>query len=296
MNFKGSILKIGLDQYTYHRFFGEVYGAHPNPGVTWDFSEFLDHIKTLPLEALSLETCFLSMDEKSLIDSLSDIKIDEISFAWGHPNGFMDTPRNEVMDEVEKYLRISKLFNSEVLRVVGSSIQYHNRPHRPQIEKTVNQLKQLVPLAKDYDIILALENHGDFYLEELEEIIDRVSSPYLGITLDTGNFLRFQEDPIDAIRTFGTKVQLVHAKDLSLLTDAKPGDPLGFACVPVGKGLINFPALFTELRNLSYTGAILIEISGVHPEYGSISEREMVKMGLNYLFNLRDNGELNDKT
>lgn len=290
----GNTVKIGVDQYSFHRFFGEIYGAYPDPGVVWNLPDFLEHINSLSLEAISLETCFLPDDEQLLIEVLSNIDIDDISFAWGHPNGFMDTSADEAMEQIEKFLRLSRIFNAKVLRVVGSSIQYHHLPHRPQIELTVNRLKPLMAIAKDYEVKLALENHGDFYLNELEEILSRVDSPYLGLTLDTGNFLRFQEDPVDAICVFGPKIHLVHAKDLALIPGTQPQAHGCFGCVPAGQGLTDFPAIFAELRKFMFTGAVLIEISGVHPEYSSIPETEMVKIGLDYLINLRDRGESHD--
>jgi len=289
-------VKIGVDQYTYHRFFGEIYGAHSDAGIRWDLANFLDHIMTLPVESVSFESCFLPKDDQYLVDLLSNYEIPGISFAWGHPNGFMDTPADEVEREIERFLNLSRFFNTNVLRVVGSGIQYYHLPHRPQIELTVKRLKQLVLVARDYGIKLALENHGDFYLSELSEIMGRVNSPYLGLTLDTGNFLRFQENPIDAVRTFGTQILLVHAKDLDRLPGSQPKDPLGFGCVPPGLGLIDLPALLVELGKFLYTGAILIEISGVHPKFSSMSEADMVKTGLSYLFHLRNQLKIYDES
>jgi sugar phosphate isomerase/epimerase len=59
------------------------------------------------------------------------------------------------------------------------------------------------------------------------------------------------------------------------------------ACVPAGKGITDFPGIFQALQDQNYPGMILIEISGVHPDYGAVHETTMIQEGLLYLKSLR---------
>ena len=280
-------MKLGVDQYAYHRYFGEVYGAHPDPEESWDLSTFLDHIRKLPLEALSLESCFLPDSEETILSALTGLDLD-LAFAWGHPDGFMNIDEAKAIEEIEKYLRLSQIFNSRVLRVTGSSINYFHQSHQPQIARSVYMLEKVIPLAERYGVCLAIENHGDFYLSELGEILHRINSPFLGITLDTGNLLRLHEDPVEAISLFGRSLYLVHAKDVAPIPGYAENDPRRLGCVPVGQGIIDFARVLSALKGTRYQGMVLVEISGVHPKYASVSETEMIRESLVYLKNILD--------
>jgi len=60
---------------------------------------------------------------------------------------------------------------------------------------------------------------------------------------------------VDAVDILGPHVRSVHAKDGKWPTDpSKLGEE-----VMIGKGLVDFKAVFTKLHNLGYTGAITIE-------------------------------------
>jgi 3-oxoisoapionate decarboxylase len=274
-------MKLGLDQYSYHRFFGEIYGAHPDPGVRWSLHEFLVQADRLPIEALSLESCFLPGSDIAILNEISGLKI-PVSFAWGHPNGFMNRPQPEIVQEIERYLQLSREIHSGVLRIAGSSIQFFDAPHRPQIEAVMRALDGILPLAEKHGVRLALENHGDFFVPEIMDILGRLDSPFLGVTLDTGNLIRLKEDPVEAIRIFGSRIFIVHAKDLAPIPGKDPGSPFSLACVPAGMGITDFPGIFAALHTINYQGTILIEISGVHPDFARMDETEMIRKGLSH--------------
>ena len=40
-------MKIGIDNYSYHRYFGEVYPGQDPPSEYWGISEFVDHILSI---------------------------------------------------------------------------------------------------------------------------------------------------------------------------------------------------------------------------------------------------------
>lgn len=288
------MFKLGVDSYSYHRYFGELYPGQPDPGESWSLSDFVDYLYALPnldlIEGVAVETCFLPSDEKEIIRELSRIG-KSIIFAWGHPDGFMDSTLEDAMNDIEKYLKLSQVFDAEVMRITGSSINYFDQPHRPQIEKSLYYLNKIVPLAERYGIRLAIENHGDFYMHELREIIDSIGSTYLGLTLDTGNFLRLNEEPMQAIEQFKGKVYIVHAKDVAPMLGYRDDDPRRLGCVPAGKGITNFKAIFDALLKIDYQGMVLIEISRMHLDYETEGEIDMINKGLAYLHTLREDME-----
>ena len=179
-------MKIGIDSYSYHRFFGEIYPGQKDPGIIWNLRDFINHVSTLPIEALSFETCFLPSQEEEIIQATTLLNV-EMMFAWGHPDGFMGYTQEEVLSEIEKYLILSKKLGFRVMRIVGSSISHFREPHGPQVKLVESYLRKIIPIAKACGVKLSIENHADFYITELLEILKEIDSPFLGVTLDTGN-------------------------------------------------------------------------------------------------------------
>src|SRR5271170_1358522 len=86
--------------------------------------------------------------------------------------------------------------------------------------------------------------------------IKDVNQPNLGVGLDTANLILYgKANPVDAVDIIGPHVHAIHAKDGKWPTDPmKLGDE-----VLIGKGLVDFEAVFTKLHSLGYTGAVTIE-------------------------------------
>jgi sugar phosphate isomerase/epimerase len=86
--------------------------------------------------------------------------------------------------------------------------------------------------------------------------IKDVNQPNLGVGLDTANLILYgKANPVDAVDIIGPHVHAIHAKDGKWPTDPmKLGEE-----VLIGKGLVDFEAVFTKLHKLGYTGAVTIE-------------------------------------
>ena len=85
---------------------------------------------------------------------------------------------------------------------------------------------------------------------------EQVGTDNLAVNLDTANLILYgKANPVDALDVFGKYVRNLHAKDGFYPTD---GHNLGRE-VPVGKGKVNFRALFEKLRELDYDSHVTIE-------------------------------------
>jgi len=278
---------VGVDNYSFHRYFGEVYPGQDMPNCLMRLEDFTALMERMQVQCCSLETCFLHADEE-LIRRVAQRFPDGVMFAWGHPNGFMETSEAESRAQITRFLRLSREIGSEVLRVTGSSIKHFSEPHAPQVELTIKRLRGLLPLAQEYEVRLALENHGDFYINEILHILYKVDSPLIGVALDTGNSLRLKEDPEENVRKLADRVFVVHAKDLRFLPGAEPDDPLSLACVPAGQGITDFPAVFHTLTSVGFSGMVLVELSRLHPDVEKAGEAEVIRQSLDYLKSLKD--------
>jgi sugar phosphate isomerase/epimerase len=75
----------------------------------------------------------------------------------------------------------------------------------------IEAMKQLVPAAEKCGVVLGLENHWGLGLtpEGVMKIVNAVDSPWLQVTLDTGNFL---EDPYARLEQLAPHTVLLQAK------------------------------------------------------------------------------------
>jgi len=268
-------MKVGIDSYCYHRFFGEVYPDQKKPAKDWTMQDFLKRGKELQVDGVSLESCFFpkGVDKawfKDLKAQLDDYKMDRV-YAWGHPDGLERGKNEAAYAEMVAGIPNAVAIGADVMRVVGSSLMFRHEPHGPQIDALVKMFKKAVKVAKDNGVKLAVENHIDFTADEILRLLDEVDSEYFGLNFDTGNFLRLLDDPIAGMEKLAPRVLATHVKDLMPDKCAKPTDWFFFAGVPVGQGLIDNQALAKLLHKANFKGFLAVEIDHPHTDW---TERE----------------------
>jgi sugar phosphate isomerase/epimerase len=271
-------MKIGIDSYCYHRFFGEIYPGQEPPKKKWTMDDFLDRAKELEVDGVSLESCFLpgakAGDESGIDDGyLKDLKgkLDAYGFervyAWGHPDGLERGLNEKAFKDMCDSIRRANLIGAKVMRVCGSSLMFRHEPHGPQIDALVAQFKQAMKIADEYGIKIADENHIDYTADEMLQIIEGVGNPNFGINFDTGNFLRLLDDPIAGMEKLAPYTFATHIKDLQINYSAKPTDWFFFSTVPVGKGMIDNFKLAEMLKKANYQGFLAVELDMPHPDW-----------------------------
>lgn len=147
------------------------------------------------------------------------------------------------------------------------------------IEYVTSAFQALLPFAEQYKVTLVIENHyKDNYWTYPEfaqrqdvfcEILERVSSPRLGVQFDPSNAILAGDDPVELLRRVKHRVVTMHASDRFLL----PGHTLaelravenqrGYAAIlshgVVGRGLNDYDTIFALLRDVGFSGWISIE-------------------------------------
>jgi L-ribulose-5-phosphate 3-epimerase len=75
----------------------------------------------------------------------------------------------------------------------------------------IDSLEKIMPTAEKCGVVLGLENHWGLgrTVEGVKRIVDAIDSPWLKVTLDTGNFL---EDPYDRLEQLAPDTSLMQAK------------------------------------------------------------------------------------
>ena len=103
-----------------------------------------------------------------------------------------------------------------------------------------NALTRAEPILRKHRLRLAIENHKDWRIAELLDIIRRISSEHVGICIDTGNSIALLEDYLETVKAFAPFAASTHIKDMAL-ADHESGFLL--AEVPLGEGFLDLKAI-----------------------------------------------------
>ncbi|MCO5196088.1 MAG: sugar phosphate isomerase/epimerase [Anaerolineae bacterium] len=265
-------MKVGIDSYCFHRYFGEVYDHQTAPPASdmMTMEDFLTFAKKLDVDGVSLESCFFPTFDKAWFVDLK-AQLDEYGFdrvyAWGHPDGLEAGKNRDAYDDMIAQIPNAALIGADVMRVVASSLMFRHEPHGPQIDILVGWFKDAVKVAEEHGVKLAVENHIDYTSDECVELLDRVDSPYLGLNLDTGNFLRLLDDPVEGAKKLANRTLATHIKDLKPVKGLDAREWYFFSSTPVGDGLVDNQKLAQILYDADYQGFLAVETDSLHPDY-----------------------------
>jgi sugar phosphate isomerase/epimerase len=147
-------------------------------------------------------------------------------------------------------------------------------------EWVVDCIRQVLPAARECDVILGLENHyKDSFWEYPEfaqkkdvflDVVNAISNrEHFGVQYDPSNALVAGDDPVGLLRAVADRVVSMHASDRFLaegatLDDLRQADgTLGYSPAlrhgVTGKGLNDYDAIFRILADQGYRGWVSIE-------------------------------------
>ncbi len=111
-------------------------------------------------------------------------------------------------------------------------------------------------LVAEYDIAIAIHNHGpkasyDKVTDVQTWVKDR--HPKIGACVDTGHYLRSDEDPVEVIEKLGKRVFGVHLKDVKNLPDG------GKKFTVLGEGDLRLADCLKALKKLDYKYSLSLE-------------------------------------
>jgi sugar phosphate isomerase/epimerase len=128
-------------------------------------------------------------------------------------------------------------------------------------QKTKETFDLLDKLCDEYKIPIAIHNHGpraDYdKISDVEEWTkDR--HPLVGACVDTGHYLRSDEDPVEAIERLGKRVFGVHLKDVRTVKDESGGSKQKLMTV-LGEGDLDVAGCLKALRKLDFQNCLSLE-------------------------------------
>lgn len=132
-------------------------------------------------------------------------------------------------------------------------------------------------LVEEYQVPIAIHNHGPGALyDKADDVLAMVKDrhPLIGGCVDTGHYLRSDEDPVEVIQKLGARVFGVHLKDVRTIRDAAEMQRLteslprnraeqlkreGKIFTILGEGELDVVGCLRELRKLDYQRCLSLE-------------------------------------
>ena len=111
-------------------------------------------------------------------------------------------------------------------------------------------------LAGAYGIRVAIHEHwkGVSHYWSPDSVLAAINGhPNFGVCADLGHWPKSGIDPVEALKKLSGHIIAVHLKDIAAFNNPVLKD------VPVGTGVVNFPAVFDELKMQNFKGYIYIE-------------------------------------
>jgi L-ribulose-5-phosphate 3-epimerase len=143
--------------------------------------------------------------------------------------------------------------------IVMADVRYVDVYRRSQ-----EQIRKLLPLAKELKVIIAIENVGNRFLMsplEMARYVDEFKSPWVRSYFDIGNVVSTGY-PQDWIRTLGKRICRVHIKRFEPGTDHPKFDPKNRRNMG-----IDWPDVRKALNEVGYSGWVTAEVKSGDEDY-----------------------------
>ncbi len=129
-------------------------------------------------------------------------------------------------------------------------------------EPPLNMWNSLDSLAGAYGIKIAIHDHWlgfSHYWNPDTTLMALKDHPNFGVCADLGHWPKSGINPLDAVKKLSGHIIGIHLKDIAAYNNPALKD------VVVGTGVVDFPAIFTQLKKQGFNGHIYIERDSIEP-------------------------------
>ncbi|MDF1574103.1 MAG: sugar phosphate isomerase/epimerase [Bacteroidales bacterium] len=253
---------IGVSTYSFWQF--------NRPAGDPPLEDIIDHAAAMGFDGVELLLVQMASEERSYLNSLKKRAfhsgLDLMGFSTHQSFVFPDVEkRQENIDLTIHQIELAYQLGIPTMRINtgrwGTSKDFDelmaNRGIEPSLEGytdedgfkwVIDSLEKIMPTAEKCGVVLGLENHWGLgrTAEGVKRIVDAIDSPWLKVTLDTGNFL---EDPYDRLEQLAPDTYLMQAKTY------------------YGEGKwytldLDYPRIGEIMRKHSFKGYISLEMEG----------------------------------
>ncbi|KAA0965560.1 sugar phosphate isomerase/epimerase [Sporosarcina sp. ANT_H38] len=243
--------------------------------IQWVADHGGEHIELVPNLGFNFD------ENPSLIDEIREkasyVGIDISNYAIGA--NFIAKSEVDFQTEID---RVKK--EVDIANRLGVKFMRHDVASRPTPETTIKQFeadlptltvacREIADYADKYGITTSVENHG-YYIQasdRVQSLINHVDRPNFKTTVDIGNFLCVDEDPVAAVKNNIAYASVVHLKDF-FYRPAHLNPGAGWMQTTsgnylrgtiVGHGDINMREVIKVVKESGFKGYISVEFEGM---------------------------------
>jgi sugar phosphate isomerase/epimerase len=248
--------------------------------------QWIEMARQLDADGLEMYEGFFTSLEPGYLDQVGEA-IHEAGFAmpmlccspdFTHPDG---DARKRAVEKHAGWIAVTRRLGGpgSVCRVLSGQ-RYPEVAREQGVAWVVEAIEALLPVAREHDVVLGLENHykdgfwkypefaqkQDVFLSILNAIPE---NPHFGVQYDPSNAIVAGDDPVELLRRVAARVVSMHASDRYLApgatleelhqSDGTIGYSPNLRHGVTGKGLNDYPAIFRILADHHYKGWISIE-------------------------------------
>jgi len=197
-------------------------------------------------------------DSGIFVDSLAS------GISWGiSPTSEDEATRNKSISLHKDALQVANNLGCKALLfvpgVVKSPISSEIVRYDKALDRIRDAINQLLPIAEDLDVDLCMENvwNGFFYSPiELRDFVDSFESNKLGVYLDVGNLIGYQQHPPHWIELLNSRIKRVQIKDFQENFDWTGS----FSFCDIGTGDVPWKETIEALKSINYQNTIIAEM------------------------------------
>ena len=157
-----------------------------------------------------------------------------------------EATRDKGREALVQAVKDSKKIGGTTVLLVPGRVTGPDETHEHVWKRSITEIRKVIPVAKEHEIKILIENVWNGFCETPEEYrdyIDEIDSEWVGAYFDIGNVRKFGK-PEEWIRMLGSRIGKLDVKDW--------GKKNGFC--RLGEGDVDWPAVREALAEIKYTG------------------------------------------
>ena len=196
----------------------------------------------------------------------SGVFVDSIAtgMSWGiSPTSDDAEVRKNSIKLHQDAIRVASHLDCKALLFVPGVVKSPISPEIVRYDRALDRLSeainQMLPIAEELDVDLCMENvwNGFFYSPiELRDFVDSFESDKLGVYLDIGNLIGYQQYPPHWIELLNSRIKRVQIKDFQENFDWTGS----FSFCDLGAGDVPWKETVSALKSIQYKSTIIAEM------------------------------------
>ena len=196
----------------------------------------------------------------------SGVFVDSIAtgMSWGiSPTSDDAEVRKNSIKLHQDAIRVASHLDCKALLFVPGVVKSPISPEIVRYDRALDRLReainQMLPIAEELDVDLCMENvwNGFFYSPiELRDFVDSFESDKLGVYLDIGNLIGYQQYPPHWIELLNSRIKRVQIKDFQENFDWTGS----FSFCDLGAGDVPWKETVSALKSIQYKSTIIAEM------------------------------------